>query len=82
MKRLSEPALRIRARSLEMGSDSSVLEMVGHSPAFLSTLAKLEKIARYREPVLITGESGLGKERSPRRSICSASPKGQPVRLA
>ena len=78
MKWLSEPALRIRARSVEMGSEASVLEMVGHSPAFLSTLAKLEKIARYREPVLVTGESGVGKEQFAQALYLLGSTKGQP----
>jgi DNA-binding NtrC family response regulator len=59
---LSEPALRIRALSAQAGSEASAVEMVGQSPAFLGALAKAEKIARYREPVLITGESGVGKE--------------------
>ena len=59
---LSEPALRIRALSARAYGEANAIEMVGHSGAFLSMLAKAEKIARYREPVLITGESGVGKE--------------------
>lgn len=59
---LSEPALRIRALSAQAHGEAQAVEMVGQSPAFLAVLAKAEKIARYREPVLITGESGVGKE--------------------
>src|SRR5262245_49672139 len=59
---LSEPARRLRALSIEAAGETRALEMAGHSPTFLSALAKVEKIARYREPVLITGESGVGKE--------------------
>ena len=59
---LSEPARRIRSLSVAQLGEARALEMVGNSPAFLSALTKLEKIARYREPVLITGESGVGKE--------------------
>ena len=36
--------------------------MVGFSPKFIELQSKLDKIARYQEPVLITGESGAGKE--------------------
>jgi DNA-binding NtrC family response regulator len=36
--------------------------MVGFSPKFLELQSKLAKAARYKEPVLITGESGVGKE--------------------
>ena len=59
---LSEPALRIRALSAQTSGEANAVEMVGQSPAFLAALTKAEKIARYREPVLITGDSGVGKE--------------------
>jgi DNA-binding NtrC family response regulator len=59
---LSESAQRIRARSVACWGEDRAIEMVGHSPAITALQAKLEKIARYREPVLITGESGVGKE--------------------
>src|SRR5262245_43135883 len=36
--------------------------MIGASPAFLELQGRLAKVARYREPVLIAGESGVGKE--------------------
>src|SRR5206468_7016675 len=36
--------------------------MVGISEPFQALLGKLEKVARFREPVLVTGESGVGKE--------------------
>lgn len=62
VKWLSEPALRVRALSAASRGEAQAMEMVGHSPAFLSALSKVEKMARYREPVLITGESGVGKE--------------------
>jgi DNA-binding NtrC family response regulator len=59
---MSEQALRIRALSVERWGDHSALEMVGFSPKFLELQSKLAKAARYKEPVLITGESGVGKE--------------------
>ena len=36
--------------------------MVGASPAYVALQQKLQKVARYQEPVLIFGESGVGKE--------------------
>src|ERR1700676_3008239 len=59
---MSEQALRVRALSIERWGENKALEMIGFSPRFLELQAKLTKAARYREPVLITGESGVGKE--------------------
>lgn len=36
--------------------------MVGQHPNYVGLLAKLQKVAAYDEPVLISGESGSGKE--------------------
>lgn len=36
--------------------------MVGQHPSFLALLKKLERIAAFEEPVLVLGESGVGKE--------------------
>jgi DNA-binding NtrC family response regulator len=36
--------------------------MIGSSPTMLALYAKIERIMRVRAPVLITGESGVGKE--------------------
>jgi transcriptional regulator with GAF, ATPase, and Fis domain len=59
---LSEPAQRIRQASVARWGEGQAVDMVGHSPAFVELLTKIEKVARYREPVLVTGESGVGKE--------------------
>jgi DNA-binding NtrC family response regulator len=59
---LSELAVRMRALSIERWGAHKAVEMVGGSPAFLDLQQKLAKVARYREPVLIAGESGVGKE--------------------
>jgi DNA-binding NtrC family response regulator len=55
-------ALEIRARSLRAPGDEWPLTMVGLSPAFETMLDRIAKVARYRESVLVTGESGSGKE--------------------
>jgi DNA-binding NtrC family response regulator len=59
---LSPPAQRLRALSIERLGPERAIELVGLAPSLHDALGKLEKIARYREPVLITGESGSGKE--------------------
>lgn len=59
---MSTIAGRIRELSIREWGPERALEMVGRSAQFLEVLAKVEKMARYREPVLITGESGVGKE--------------------
>lgn len=38
------------------------MELIGRHPAFLALLEKVQKFAKFNEPVLITGESGTGKE--------------------
>jgi DNA-binding NtrC family response regulator len=59
---LSPTSQRVRDLSVARWGPDRAVEMVGASRAFLEMLTRLEKIARYREPVLITGESGVGKE--------------------
>jgi DNA-binding NtrC family response regulator len=58
----TERAKRLRAVSISRWGESRAIDMVGLSEPFQNLLAKIEKIARFREPVLVTGESGAGKE--------------------
>jgi DNA-binding NtrC family response regulator len=60
--RLSPTAERIRQSAVELWGQARAVEIYGRSPAMLSVLDKVEKIARFKEPILITGESGTGKE--------------------
>src|SRR5271169_3471340 len=59
---LSPAATRISERSLETWGTMRQVEIVGRSPKLLDLLATVEKIAAFNEPVLITGETGSGKE--------------------
>jgi DNA-binding NtrC family response regulator len=59
---MSERAIKIRELSIERWGPKYAVEMVGQSQAIKKLQAKIEKVARYREPVLLTGESGAGKE--------------------
>jgi transcriptional regulator with GAF, ATPase, and Fis domain len=56
----SAPALEIR--ELSAARSRETIEIVGHSPRLVETLKRVAKLARYDEPVLIYGESGVGKE--------------------
>ena len=59
---MSERALSIRALSLDRWGCDRAIELVGFSPVLLAMQTKIDKIAGYRESVLVTGESGAGKE--------------------
>jgi len=58
----SEPALAIRELSTARAPAREAIEIVGHSPRLVEALKRIAKLARYDEPVLIYGESGVGKE--------------------
>jgi transcriptional regulator with GAF, ATPase, and Fis domain len=75
---ISEPGLRISALSIEHWGQPRAVDIVGLSPAFVDVLNKLEKVARYREPVLFTGESGVGKEQLAQSVYLLSAPKGRP----
>lgn len=59
---MSDIAHRVHRLSTEEWGERRAIEMVGSAPGFLSLLTKIEKVASFDEPVLITGESGSGKE--------------------
>ncbi|MGI8604513.1 MAG: sigma 54-interacting transcriptional regulator [Verrucomicrobiales bacterium] len=59
---LSPIARKIRDISLQLWGENRAVDLYGQSEACLRMLDKIEKFARFKEPVLITGESGSGKE--------------------
>jgi transcriptional regulator with PAS, ATPase and Fis domain len=52
---------------VDMSPGTKVMDIVGRSPAILSTIAMVDKIAPTTATVLIQGESGTGKELIARR---------------
>jgi DNA-binding NtrC family response regulator len=72
----SDSARRIRERSIAVGGEHQAVDLIGLSPTFVDALTKLEKISRYEEPVLITGESGVGKEPFARTLHVLGHPEG------
>jgi DNA-binding NtrC family response regulator len=75
---LAPIAQHVRALSIVRWGTSQPVEIVGQSPAIVALLSRLEKVARYREPVLITGESGVGKESLAQAVYLLGQPNGGP----
>lgn len=77
-KFMTERALQLRRVSIEHWGERAAVEMIGLCPQIVELQTKLEKIGRYREPVLITGESGVGKEWFAQAVYLLSSRKGMP----
>ena len=77
----SEVALRARSLSVEEWGPARAIDMVGQHPSYVSLLARLQKAAAYDEPVLITGETGTGKELMA-RAIHHWSPRAEQAFVA
>lgn len=75
---LTPIAQHVRALSIVRWGAAQAVEIVGQSPAMVALLSRLEKVARYREPVLITGESGVGKESLAQAVYLLGQPNGGP----
>jgi DNA-binding NtrC family response regulator len=62
-ERLAErPARRADSRQKDSASNSTDIELVGRSEAFIEVMKQVGRVAATSLPVLITGESGTGKE--------------------
>jgi transcriptional regulator with GAF, ATPase, and Fis domain len=59
---LTEVARQVRARSMQKWGTNQSVELVGASSKMRDTLDKVQKFARFNQTILITGESGVGKE--------------------
>ena len=59
---ICKSAASIRALSLSHFPERAPIEFVGHDPAIVELLRRIAKVAKFDDPVLITGESGAGKE--------------------
>jgi DNA-binding NtrC family response regulator len=59
---MSPIAEEVQHLSIEQWGGRRAVTIVGHSPALVSALEMARRVAAFDEPVLITGESGSGKE--------------------
>jgi len=75
---MTDEALRVRGLSIEQWGPSKAVEMVGLSAACVKLQKQIEKAARFSEPVLITGESGVGKELAAQSLYLLSDRRGRP----
>lgn len=75
---LCETAVSVREAAIRRWGPQRPVEMVGTSPAFRTLLKTIEKLARFREPVLVTGESGAGKEHVAQALYLLGTPESVP----
>jgi DNA-binding NtrC family response regulator len=75
---MNERALGLRALSVERWGENRAIELLGFASSFVELQTKLAKAARYKEPVLITGESGVGKELLAQAVYLLGSAQGAP----
>src|SRR5258708_1785903 len=59
---MTDAALQVRAKSVEKWGPNQAVDLVGVSSKMRDTLDKVQKFAKFNQTVLITGESGVGKE--------------------
>lgn len=71
-------ASRVAALSEAAWGRPGAVRMVGSSPALLEAQTRLERFARVARPVLITGESGVGKELFARACYLLSPRNGRP----
>jgi DNA-binding NtrC family response regulator len=75
---LSERAEGLWAHSIsEWGADRAIT-LIGQSEQFVTAVGKLEKFARFNEPVLLYGESGVGKELFAKAIYLMSPRRGKP----
>jgi two-component system response regulator GlrR len=59
---LGDPPTEAEAVHRKLVEEIGLKQLVGRAPAFLNVVARLPALARSNRPVLITGETGTGKE--------------------
>lgn len=75
---LSDVARRIRELSIEQWGERDAVVLVGRDEALLSAQHKLLQFARANSPVLLTGETGTGKELFARALFLLSGHRQQP----
>jgi transcriptional regulator with GAF, ATPase, and Fis domain len=75
---LSELAQTVRDRSVESWGPAHAVTLIGRDPALLESQRKLERFAASTAPILLTGETGTGKELFARALYLLGQRRGRP----
>ncbi len=75
---LNEIAIRINKLSAETWGHEKAIMLIGNHPTLFETLQKLVRFARSDQSILVTGESGVGKEIFARSLYLFSKRKGRP----
>lgn len=73
-----EMARTIHDLSLQRWGPAGPVQVIGHDPALSATLERVARFARTNSPVLITGETGTGKELVARAVYLLSARNGKP----
>ncbi len=76
--RMTEIARKVEEVSVREWGERRAVSMVGLAPEFLAVQEKAVKIAAFDEPVLIVGESGVGKESLAQAIYLLGARRGRP----
>jgi DNA-binding NtrC family response regulator len=76
---MTDIAQLIRVKSIEKWGPNSPVELLGLSPKIRDTMEKVQKFAKFNQTILITGESGVGKEFLRRPAACLEIAPGHPL---
>jgi len=77
---MTEIAQRVQEVSLEEWDDHRMVSIVGRSTPMENVLNQVKRIAEFDEPVLLTGESGSGKEWLAQSLFLLGGRRGKPYR--
>lgn len=75
---LSDTAFRLQQLAQQHWIEKTALLLIGTDPAFIDALHMLKQFATLDKPVLITGETGVGKENFARSLYLLCQRRGRP----
>jgi transcriptional regulator with GAF, ATPase, and Fis domain len=75
---LSDLAQRVRERSVESWGSARAVTLIGRDCALMESQRKLERFAASEAPILLTGETGTGKELFARALYLLGPRRGRP----
>ncbi len=79
---MTDVAQKIQDLSIQEWGGRRAVTVVGHSGPLAEMLRKVQRLAAFEEPVLITGESGSGKESLAQAIYLLRPRRGSPLVIA